>query len=234
MFNIAVCDDETADRERIVELAYRICQAENIACAISAFESAKELFKTLQEDGQFDLLLLDVMMPEQNGMELARRLLGREDKTSIVFISNNREMALQGYEVCARRYLAKPVDEEHLKEAILFCYKSFQSSRGLLLPFDDGVRKVDPKEIWYIEISGRKCRVVQEKETWMTTLSIRKLEEMLAGQNFIRCHQSFLVNCAHIRVFHGASIELSDGKMLPVSKHRLREARQVFFNYMEG
>lgn len=234
MFYIAICDDEALDRKQIRELTDRVCRSEGIAADISCFEKADGLLQALQEGRRFDLLFLDVMMPEQNGMALARQLRQQENKTAIIFISNNREMALQGYEVSAQRYLAKPVDEHLFREGLLSCYKNFQSSASLLLPSDAGLRKVDPKEICFIEISGRKCRVIQEKETWLTGLSIGRLEELLAGRGFIRCHQSFLVNCAYIRIFHASAVELSDGKMIPVSKHRLKDARQAFFDYMEG
>ena len=173
-------------------------------------------------------------MPEQDGMALARQLRQQEIKTSLIFISNSREMALKGYEVNAQRYLVKPIDESLLREGILFCYKKYLNSCSILLPSDAGVRKVAPKDIWYIEISGRKCKVVQEKGTWLTGLSIRRLEEILADRGFIRCHQSFLVNCAWIQVFHASTVELAGGEIIPVSKYRLKEVRRAFFDYMQG
>lgn len=167
-------------------------------------------------------------------MALARQLRQQEIKTSLIFISNSREMALRGYEVNAQRYLVKPIDESLLREGILFCYKKYLNSCSILLPSDAGVRKVAPKDICYIEISGRKCKVVQEKGTWLTGLSIRRLEEILADRGFIRCHQSFLVNCAWIQVFHASTVELAGGEIIPVSKYRLKEVRRAFFDYMQG
>lgn len=67
--------------------------------------------------GYYHLLLLDIIMPEQDGMALARQLRQQEIKTSLIFISNSREMALRGYEVNAQRYLVKPIDESLLREA---------------------------------------------------------------------------------------------------------------------
>ena len=67
------------------------------------------------------LLLIDVLMPELDDMELARSLDTQEEKASIVFILCNWEMALQGYEVNAVRYLAKPLKKGKLKEAVSCC-----------------------------------------------------------------------------------------------------------------
>ena len=130
------------------------------------------------------------------------------------------------------RYLAKPVDEEHLKEAVTFCYGRCQISEEIMLPVNGGTRKVMPKDIYYIEIIGRKCRIRQEKEEWDTGVSIEDLETMLDSYGFIRCHQSFLVNCRYVRDFRKSSMELMDGRNVPVSKHRLKEVKQAFFDYM--
>lgn len=231
-FCIAVCDDVTADREEITEMTQEICKERQIYSEISGFESADELLDNIKNSKQYDLLLLDVMMPEVNGIELAKVLRSQKDKISIVFVSGNREMALQGYEVEASRYLAKPLNKEKLQEAIAYCYAQSQKSRGLLLPADGSMRKVAPKDIFYVEIAGRKSKIHQEKEEWYASLPMGEMEEMLQRQGFIRCHQSFLVNCCHVRNFHTSSMELTDGRKIPVSKHRIKEVREAFFEYM--
>lgn len=232
VFHIAVCDDVRVDREEIAEMAEEICKEEQICLEISCFENAETLLDDIEEGCRYDLMLIDVLMPEVDGIEMARVLRSQEDKTSIVFISCNREMALQGYEVSAARYLAKPLDREKMKEAILFCHGQCRKEE-ILLPVNGSMRRVAPKDIFYIEIVGRKSRIRLEKEEWDVSLSLAELEEKLSGQDFIRCHQSFLVNCRYVRSFRTSSMELTDGRSVPVSKHRLKEVRQAFFNYMD-
>lgn len=118
MFYIAICDDEQMDREQIQKLTQKICESEAIPIKIVCFENAQELFLSIRSGGgDYHLLLLDIIMPEQDGMALARQLRQQEIKTSLIFISNSREMALKGYEVNAQRYLVKPIDESLLREA---------------------------------------------------------------------------------------------------------------------
>ena len=122
LFDIAVCDDVQTDREETAQLTEEICKAEGIVPRIVRFERAEALLEAIQGGEHFALLLIDVLLPGLDGMELARVLCGQNEQASIVFVSCNREMALQGYEVSAARYLAKPLNPEKLKEAILFCY----------------------------------------------------------------------------------------------------------------
>lgn len=232
VYNIVVCDDLKSDKEVVEKMAEEICIENNIIYKIAGFTSAKELLDSIREGKQYDLMIMDVQMPELDGMELARILRSGEEKASIVFMSCNREMALLGYEVSAARYLAKPVDKDKLKEAIMYCYGECSKKRDIILPVNGSMIKVAPKDIYYIEIVGRKCRISLEKDEWDANISISELEDMLAEQDFIRCHQSYIVNCRYVRCFHVSTMELTDGRSVPVSKHRIKEVRQRFFDYM--
>lgn len=231
-FSIAICDDEEPEMKKIETMTRAICKEEKIQQEISCFQSAGELLEKVQDGKEYQLLLIDVMMPGKDGIELARELRKRKMENAIVLLSYNREMALQGYEVDAARYLAKPLEEEKLKEAISFCYGKSRNTRGILIPGENGMRKIMPQDICYIEIAGRKCRICQENETWDTNVSIKELEKLLLEHGFVRCHQSFLVNCSYVKNFRTSYMELADGSLIPVSKHRIKEVRQQFFEYM--
>lgn len=232
-FNIAVCDDNPTDRETIATMTKTVCEMEDIHAEISCFAAAEDFFKELETGKQYHLLLLDVVMPVQDGMELAKQIRGERKEIPIVFISNDREMALQGYEVAALRYLAKPLKLEKLREAVVLCYKENQSKRELYIPGNGGIERINPKDIYFIEIYGRKSRIWQSEEELETGLSLEQLEEMLQGRGFLRCHKSFLVNCRYIRHFCTSLIELVDGRKIPVSKHRIKEVRKAFFDYIK-
>ena len=106
MEEIAVCDDEPMDRQQAEALTTDVMTAEGLVCSLSSYESATALLTAIQGGAQFHILLLDVMMEGLDGMELAAALRKLGDRTAIIFISSNREMALRGYEVSAARYLA--------------------------------------------------------------------------------------------------------------------------------
>lgn len=232
-FCIAVCDDEPTDRKQIRIMTKLVCELENIYAEISSYKSGKELLAALDSGKQCHLFLLDMVMPGQDGMELARQIRRVCGDTPIVFISGNRELAMNGYEVSAIRYLGKPLRKEKLREAIAACYRVSESAKKICIPEKGTVRVVSPQDILYIELSGRKSLIRQTGEVWESSLPLTKLEELLGNRGFIRCHQSFLVNCRYVRSFRASSIELEDGKNVPVSKHRIKEVRQFFYDYMD-
>lgn len=231
-FSIAICDDEQMDRDEIVRMTKEICEREQLQAELSCFANAEELQRAVEREGGFDLLFMDVMMPGKTGMDLARILRKDGQEVPIVFISSSRDMALQGYEVAASRYLAKPVQESYLREALLFCLEQQQKKAGLLIPVCGVMRRIDAADICYLEINGRKTRVVEREGTLETSLSLDELEHMLEGQGFLRIHKSFLVNCSQIHTLSASAVVLTDGRELPVSKHRSKEVRTAFFQYM--
>lgn len=99
----------------------KVLEAKEISCGISRFKDAASLLSSIETGEKFDILLLDVMMENLNGMELAAALRGQGNDVAIIFVSANREMALLGYEVSAVRYLAKPIQREKLQETLLYC-----------------------------------------------------------------------------------------------------------------
>ena len=94
LFDIAVCDDVQTDREETAQLTEEICKAEGILPRIARFERAEALLEAIQGGEHFALLLVDVLLPGLDGMELARVLRGQNEQASIVFVSCNRELAL--------------------------------------------------------------------------------------------------------------------------------------------
>ena len=232
--HIAVCDDEVIDRKRAKRITTDIMEAEGLACSLSVYESAKALLTAIQGGAQFHILLLDVMMDGLDGMEFAAALRKLGDNTAIVFMSTNREMALRGYEVSAARYLAKPLQRAQLREALLYCYKTFCEKKEILLPTEKGQSRLAPSSIIYVEPWERGSRLQLTSGPIETSARISELASMLPERSFTFCHRTILVNLAFIKHLRSCEIELADGRILPVSRHRVPDLKKRLLGYMQG
>lgn len=83
IFQIAVCDDDLNDLKETEQSTREICFEENICACFVSYENSLALLNDLKEGKKFDLLLLDVLMPDLNSMELARCLRESKQNTSI-------------------------------------------------------------------------------------------------------------------------------------------------------
>ena len=120
MLTIGICDDEKEIREKIKNVVEKTMFDDDRDYRIKTFSSGEEL---LQENvGEIDILFLDILMGDINGMDTARKIRENDKNMEIIFITSLVDYISDGYEVRAYRYLLKPVDEEivanHLKSCI--------------------------------------------------------------------------------------------------------------------
>ena len=231
---IAVCDDESTDRQQAADLTREIMAAEGLACGLSAYESGAALLNAIQSGARFHILLLDVMMANMDGMELAAALRKQGDATCIIFISSNREMALRGYEVSAARYLAKPLQMDQLREALLYCCKTFCEKKEILLPTSKGQRGISLSKILYAEAMERVTKLALTDRLEEVSMKFSNLSALLPERQFALCHRSYLVNLDYVAYIRGQELELTTGEVLPVSKYRLDDLQKRLIDYLSG
>lgn len=231
---IALCDDDSQDLQTILAMTKAIAEEDGIRCELDCYQSGDELLGKIKRGERYSLLLLDVMMGETNGIELAAALRAEQNNTAIVFVSSNREMALSGYEVSALRFLAKPVEKEKLREALQCCWRASQDRRDIALQTNRGVRKIAPADLIYAETWGRGIRVTLTGGQEDVAMKISDLEEMLPGRQFVMCHRAYLVNLDYVQYLRYCELELKNGDTLPVSKYRQNVIRDRLLNCLEG
>lgn len=232
--NIAVVDDVEQDRIQIVEMAKHILCNANISYSISAYANGSALLEDIRGDKKYNLLLMDVLMDELDGMALARALREQGNQAMIIFISSSYEMALQGYRVKAMRYVVKPVEAEELKEALLHCYKEWQAKKEILLPTENGHRKTSFPDIQFVEAFDRGTRFVLSDETVYSSLKFSQVESILPQSGFILCHRAYIANVAHVKRIRPNEFLMCSGDVVPISKHRYADVSRQFFDCISG
>lgn len=230
--HLAICDDEPASCGQVAQLSGEILRQEGLEAEIDCFETGQALLEAMEEGASFSILLLDVMMEGKDGMTLASILRQQGRTQPIVFISSNREMALRGYEVGAARYLAKPLDAQKLREALLYCWQQLDTGRELLLPTIDGHHRIKLGALLYAETYGRGVRIVLEDRQLESRMKISELAAMLPGSQYTFCHRTILVNLDFVTSIRYCELELKDGTRLPISKYRLSEVRSQLLRHL--
>lgn len=230
--SIAICDDEPKDLSEMETMTKELLEAEKIPGGISRFGDTLSLLSSIEGGEKFDILFLDVMMADLNGMDLAASLRRLGNDAAIVFVSTNREMALLGYEVSAMRYLAKPLQREKLREALLYCCRTRLVQKEILLPTPDGQRRIPVSDLIYIEPWGRGARLVLVDGECTASTKISELERLLPKDRFMFCHRTLLVNLAFVQSIRYCELTLKNGQTLPVSKYRQAQVKESLLRYL--
>lgn len=235
MIKIAFCDDDMEVLHQMNELLdrYRIERNEDITYA--AFQSPFELLTEIEKGIRPDILFLDVVMPGQNGMDVAKEIRQYDTNMKIIFLTSSPEFAVESYSVGAYFYQLKPIWEEsffRLMDAVLAeCEKKKKNS--LILRSKDGITRIDLQQLEYCEVLGRK--LLFHLEDGAVLESAGSLDD-LAGQlmqysNFFRPHRSFLVNMEYIQNISSRSIKMVNDAEIPIPHGKCSEIKNTYMEY---
>lgn len=235
MIKIAFCDDDMEVLHQMNELLdrYRVERNEDITYV--AFQSPFELLTEIEKGIRPDILFLDVVMPGQNGMDVAKEIRQYDTNMKIIFLTSSPEFAVESYSVGAYFYQLKPIWEEsffRLMDAVLAeCEKKKKNS--LILRSKDGITRIDLQQLEYCEVLGRK--LLFHLENGAVLESAGSLDD-LAGQlmqysNFFRPHRSFLVNMEYILNISSRSIKMVNDAEIPIPHGKCSEIKNTYMEY---
>lgn len=231
---IAVCDDEKYYREYMKKMIEEYLMKTGVRFDIDIYPDGAELCRKESNLYKYDVIFLDIGMPDQNGMETAHEIRKQNSEVDIVFITVMQEYVFEGYRVGAVRYIMKKDMAELLPECMdALLQKYFRSGRKMKFPFVKGERTVLLKDILCIEIQSHKLCFTMKNETLYMYGQMGELEQKMADSHFVRCHQSYLVNLEHIASINNYRICLSNGMEVPVSRSKSAEVKKCYLRYQE-
>lgn len=235
MIKIAFCDDDMEVLHQMNELLdrYRVEWNEDITYA--AFQSPFELLTEIEKGIRPDILFLDVVMPGQNGMDVAKEIRQYDTNMKIIFLTSSPEFAVESYSVGAYFYQLKPIWEEsffRLMDAVLAECEN-KKKNSLILRSKDGITRIDLQQLEYCEVLGRK--LLFHLENGAVLESAGSLDD-LAGQlmqysNFFRPHRSFLVNMEYIQNISSRSIKMVNDAEIPIPHGKCSEIKNTYMEY---
>ena len=231
MLWIAVCDDEVMECDRIAKKIRGILEEMKVPCTIRQFYSGREL---LQSSETFDMIFLDIIMGDMDGMRTAQMVRERAFDNILVFISSSREYVFDAYEVEAFQYLLKPVDDEKLRRMLQKAVGKTEnhSQEFIIISRERQKKKLFLNEIYYFEIRGRMIDAHGTGGVFSYYGQIGILEKDLKEKGFFRCHKSYLVNLKYVDVYNRQEIVLDNGERIGIAKRRYEEFCREILKYM--
>ena len=235
MIKIAFCDDEMEVLHQMNELLDRYQVERNEDITYAAFQSPFELLTEIEKGIRPDILFLDVVMPGQNGMDVAKEIRQYDTNMKIIFLTSSPEFAVESYTVGAYFYQLKPIWEEsffRLMDSVLSeCEKKKKNS--LILHSKDGITRINLQQLEYCEVLGRK--LLFHLENGAVLEGAGSLDD-LAGQlmqysNFFRPHRSFLVNMEYIQNISSRSIKMVNDAEIPIPHGKCSEIKNTYMEY---
>jgi two-component system response regulator AlgR len=231
---ILIVDDEPLARARLQRLLTAFPEHQVVGEAADGGAALSETARL-----QPDLVLLDIAMPQQNGLQLAAQLMQFQPPPAVVFVTAHPQHALEAYQVAAADYLLKPVSaatlgamlqriglttKVHLEKQQAQHYLSYRQGTAQY--------RIELNQLWYLQAEDKYVRLAfQGGEAW-SDLSLKQYEEMFA-QELVRIHRHTLVLKKRITAIHSGA----DGRhllqldcaapWLEISRRELAKIRQL-------
>lgn len=236
MITIGICDDDP----QFVDYLYHILH--EIMMPISdwksrIYNSGSEVLAAISnEDFDCDLLFTDIFMENGTGLELAKYIFEHGIDTDLIFISNSKEYVFECYQYHTFAYLLKPLSKADVGAEIRRYMEEMSSNSKCLNISIRGINhRIPLNTIIYIESNRRKVTIHTKSNDYDYYEKLDVLEELLKGDGFIRCHQSYLIPIDRITSFHTTGLTL-DGISRPISVSRRyqNDIKQLFDSSMEN
>ncbi len=206
---VLIVDDEPLSRSELAN----VLRARNDVEGFDLARDAIEAFEML-EKRSYDVLLLDIQMPELSGIELAGRLNRRKAAIpSIVFVTAHHEHAVAAFEKHAVDYVLKPFSTSRINEALDVAIRRTEGERvsrlmkalsqlealiskseKIAIKAKGRILFIDPKDVIIVEAQGNYVLLQRQSGSYLLRESISTVTEKLKPYGFIRIHRSVLVN----------------------------------------
>jgi two-component system LytT family response regulator len=246
MIKVVLLDDEV----HCTESLDIILKTLNIEVEVLAKFNDPELALKFIKQNQFDILFLDIEMPRMNGFELLSSL--SQINFDVVFTTAYNQYAIKAFKFSAINYLLKPIDETELIDCLEawkaktskqmpngqleFLLQAIQNnnqqSSKLALPTNYGLEFINIKEIVRCQSDSNYTNVyLVNGEKHLICRTLKEVENILQHHNFLRIHQSHLINPNHMKKFirnDGGYLLMEDGEKISVSKNNKEKIIEIF------
>lgn len=181
---------------------------------IDYIDNSSELMTKLSSS-EVELLILDIEMPHNNGLDIASYVKKKHPMIEIIFCTGHAYFAADCYDFEPVDFVTKPLNTARIQRALERAQRKLRNtiseidindkpaeakSKKIGINMEGGYQIIDVDSIQYIEKRGRKIYInTKGKKSLVSKYNLTQLDEILAPHDFFRCHQSFIVPIKKIR-----------------------------------
>jgi len=242
MIYTAICDDYPAQLRILTALLDKyLKERPGVELRYDCFSSGVDLLKSMASGSNYNLLLLDIIMPEINGIELAGRIREYNENAAMIFLTVSRDHALEAYGVSAVQYILKPVKTQTLFPVLdnVLPTLTKKKERYFLLSAPESEIKIPFSSIVCIELNHRRLKAYLDNgkvlfSKYIRTTFIETVAPLLQDDRFFRPHKSFVVNVEKAEELTKSEFIMKNDIIVPVSRLNYAEMRNMYLSHIEN
>lgn len=220
IINTLIVDDEPLAREIIQSHLSKIPNWSVVGTCKNAEEAYEALLKF-----EIDVIFLDIQMPTITGIDFLKSL---KKPPLVIFTTAYSEYAIKGYELNVVDYLLKPILFNRLFQAIEKVNERLESEKGRKTPTEENtyyffkhegkLLKIIFDDIVYVKAEQEYSFIYSRNEKFLVSMHLKKIQEILPENDFIRIHRSYIVAKNKINSIEGNTVQIGNSIKLPIAK----------------
>ena len=232
MIRIAVVDDDNIYLARIDTYFREFMDSTSIDYELKSFSSGKSLLESVKKT-DYNVLVLDIDMPEVSGIEIAEYIRKINSDVMIIFVTNMDNLVFESIKYSPFRFVRKTKMDAEMPELLDSLKDKYsEESKFLTFNFDGKVKAVKLTDIVYFESVKHEIYIHMKDNTeYRISDSLNSLIEKYGPVGFIRLHKSYIVNFRYIFEFQKGVVILDDNTKLPISKNRMTEIKKEYIEF---
>lgn len=236
---VAIIEDSDGEYDVLkAQLERFAAESEKYAFECVRFNDAESFLQYYKP--MYDLIFMDIGLPDMNGLEATRRLREMDDKVLLMFITNMSKFAVSGYEVGAFDFVVKPIKYASLRLKLLHAMDKLDTDedKKICVPFSGedargSAKIISASTIKYVEVMDHSIIIHTTSGDINTYGTLKKIENMLQSDSFCKCNSCYLVNLKYVRQIKDFTVIVADDE-ISVSHAKKKEFLRALGAYIKG
>ncbi len=236
---VALCDDETAYHDTTKKLLAEYEQKlSSISFTLSCFSSGGELLNYISTNKAFDIYILDIIMPDINGIQLGVTLREQNDNGLIIYLTSSPDFAVESYNTDALHYLLKPIDSSQffhcMDKAMKRLNRSLEETISIKVPGSTCI--VPARNILYAERINRRIRYYLSNNTVIDSITFNgpfqdAISPLTSCHGFLTVGSSFVVNLYYVTEVTKTDLVLTGNCLVPIPRRTYEAVKSKWADY---
>lgn len=234
MIRVAIVEDEASQADLLCSYLAKYSGEHGCKLSVSRYGRAAE-FLAAAEGNAFDIVFMDIELPDGNGMDAVRKLRETDRRTLVIFVTNLAQYAVKGYEVRAFDFIVKPVAYYNFILKFSAAIDSLQTNKDIeiWIKNKEGRVRLYASQIIYVEVLKHYLTYHTKDGEYTALGSIGSAAEQLKDSTFVFCNRCYLVNLKYVsQVTQTAA--LVGGEWLAVSRHKRADFLKSLNDFLAG
>lgn len=240
MIKIAICDDDEIELNRISSECINYANKHpQYNIKVSKFGNSDDLYNYIKYKHGFDMVILDIYMPNMTGIELAHSIRESKDECEIIFLTSSPNHAIEAFTLNAAHYLLKPYTRDQFEIALSKAFSQIEKQKKaqITLKSSNSTQKIFFKDFIYSETEEHLQNIHLEDERYLKAriTSIELFEKLSQDKRFYKCGSTYIINLEKVKEITSKTIFLDNGEEIPMQRRHYKTIIDRYTSYsLEG